>query len=296
MKIIQSFWSRPFFERHQMIQNRIQGGWLDSLSFLGCWALSILQLKKYHYKVSLITDRYGADLLVNRLKFPYDEVLTVYDNMPFLGRNLWAQAKLKAYAIQTMPFLHIDGDVIIFKPFEETLLQSPLVAQSIDVNLEHYHVSMAEVNNYFSYVPEAIVKNYTTDSDLLTSNMGITGGQSLDFFKRYTEEAFRFIAKNEHTLNNINQGKFNMVFEQLLFSCMAKEAGIEVKHYFSKLGISYYELVDYLANYGKENTYFHPVGLFKKDMFINLYVQNLLEETYPDYYTAIEKFVNDHKL
>ena len=51
------------------------------------------------------------------------------DSLNEYDENLWALAKIKAYQTMNVPFLHVDGDVFIWKPFDSKLLASGLIAQ-----------------------------------------------------------------------------------------------------------------------------------------------------------------------
>ncbi len=56
-------------------------GWLRPEFHLMSWALSCLQIKKFHKEVHLYANTSGADLLVNQLKLPYDTVNISHDNL-----------------------------------------------------------------------------------------------------------------------------------------------------------------------------------------------------------------------
>jgi hypothetical protein len=73
------------------------------------WALSCLQLKQYYRYVELYTNNAGYEVLINKLKLPYDEVHLVLNDITF-PPQLWAYPKLYTYSLQSAPFLHIDGD------------------------------------------------------------------------------------------------------------------------------------------------------------------------------------------
>ena len=46
--------------------------------------------------------------------------------------SLWALAKLHTYGQQSEPFLHADGDVYIWEPFDKEFLESGIFAQNIE--------------------------------------------------------------------------------------------------------------------------------------------------------------------
>ena len=127
MKIVQSLWSKPnqglpFSEKNKL-------GWPDRKYNYFSWALSVLQFKQYYDEVELVTDKEGYQLLIDKLGLPYSRVQVLLDDVNDYPPRLWAIGKIYVYNIQEQPFIHADGDVFIWKKFDERFESAPLVAQ-----------------------------------------------------------------------------------------------------------------------------------------------------------------------
>ena len=77
MKIIQSFWSKPFENPFDdSFESRFMGGFPLKRYFIYTWALSILRLKEHFNKIHLVTDDFGKQLMIDALGFPYSTFST----------------------------------------------------------------------------------------------------------------------------------------------------------------------------------------------------------------------------
>jgi hypothetical protein len=120
MIYVQSFWSKPFLNADSNEYNyRISGGFLDKRYFYYCWALSFLSLKYFGQKCLLVTDDLGKYLLVEALGFEYDEVQLEFNALENLSSSYWAIPKLHVYKNMSEPFLHFDGDLILYSGFKD---------------------------------------------------------------------------------------------------------------------------------------------------------------------------------
>ena len=132
MKIIQSFWSQ-----NQINPLESNYGWLSETHNWLSWILSANQLSKF-YKVELYTDQKGYEILIEKLKLPYHKVHIVLDELNHYDKSLWAIPKIKTYSLQNEPFLHIDGDVFIWKEFSKELMNGNLITQNLEATTEYY--------------------------------------------------------------------------------------------------------------------------------------------------------------
>src|SRR6266511_4158572 len=116
---------------HDAIVPFIPGcGWHSSIYHLMSWALSCLQLKSIYKDVYLHCNNNAAKLLIQDLELPYSDFYETHENFALPNINLWALPKIYTYSLQNEPFLHIDGDVFLFKKLPESLLNSELIAQN----------------------------------------------------------------------------------------------------------------------------------------------------------------------
>jgi len=296
LKIVQSFWSVPSFRSSSTIQNRSFGGWPNASYNYFSWSYSCLQFRKFYKDVCLVTDTPGKKLLIDLLELPYTDYSTDLDGLSSYDPDLWAIGKLHAYGLQNAPFIHADGDVIIWDHLGEDLKDSELIVQNEDGDFSFYRDTLSEIDRHFTYVPDVMATSLKKNGGKIRSiNAGIIGGNHMDFFKMYVDEAFAFIEKNKNHLNKIKKGKFNAVFEQYLFRCLSEQYGIKVDSFYKQTVKDYTEFID-LVNIPKKSTYFHPVGLFKKDEFVCRELECRFRMEYPEHYYHIAQLLQKRYL
>jgi hypothetical protein len=282
MRIIQSIWTAnaPDLLHAPM-------GWLAPEYNLMSWAMSCLQLRQQYPEVVLYCDSAGAKLLIDTLQLPYTEVVCVLDSLNIYDPELWALSKIKAYSLQDQPFLHVDGDVYLWKKFEDNLLASDLIAQNKD-QIASFEVTMQELEQALDYFPKEILQERQAKNPIQTYNAGIYGGCDIAFFQEYTRKAFEFVDKNSANLSKIVVSDFNIIFEQYLFYCLAKDqnkpvttllSGIIKDHEYK--GFGEFDKVPF------EKHYLHLLSEYKKSEYMCNELANRLRQDYPVYYYRI---------
>lgn len=288
MKIVHSFWSKPFRQQSNSIQNRSSGGWLNRKYNYMCWAYSCLQFNKFYDRVDLVTDHFGKKLLIDYLGLPYTDCQLELEKINDYHPDLWAIGKLFAYQLQEEPFIHADGDVIIWKKFDKELENASLIAQSQDNDFDFYHDSLNQIFANFKYIAKPIQHFFEKDEKKVYAiNAGLIGGNNIDFFKSFVQQALKFVHQNEGQLSNIKIGKFNPIYEQYLFRCLAREEKLDINYYYPEKDINYFDFVK-VTEIPKSSQYFHAMGLFKKDKYLNREIEYRFREDYPEYYDRIE--------
>lgn len=294
MKFIHTFWTGPSqLDKRDLIS--MKAGWLSCEYHWMSWALSCLQAKKILGPITLVTDLKGKEILIDKLKLPYDEVSTVLETkLDDYPPQLWALAKIYTYSIQKEPFLHLDGDVFFWKKPDAELLSSPLIAQNLDVNLQIYRVALNEVNEQFACIPSLFAKEKYEHTNLYASNAGLLGGSAPGFFDDYAAAAFGFINENKQYLHKVNTGNLNFIFEQYLFYALAAQKAIPVSYY--KRPVNNPVFKDYIKFEDfPEVDMIHPVGGFKKYPHVCQHVAKKLRNDYPEYYYRVIEMVRDRR-
>jgi len=283
MKIIQSFWSRGHVDLL-----KFNAGWYAPEYHLMGWALSCLQLKRYYKNVILYTDDIAAKMLIDILELPYSDAICNMDNIDNYHTQLWALPKINTYALQTTPFLHVDGDVFIWEPFDETLLNGNLIAQNMEFATSFYENTMLSLETHLTYMPNEITLERNENNTIYAYNAGILGGSDIDFFRLYTQKAKEFIDKNTCDLDKINIGSFNIFFEQYLFYCLAKHHNKQVKLLLSDL-IPDNEYIGFgdFNEIPHNKKYLHLIGTYKRHKSVCEQMANRLRLDYPEYYYRI---------
>ncbi|TRX04172.1 DUF6734 family protein [Flavobacterium gawalongense] len=285
-KIIQTFWL-PKDNENPLLNT---GGFVCPEIHYMSWAFSCLQLKKFYSDVELHTNQAGKEILIDLLGLPYTKVHLSLETefMQNLLPDMWAYAKIHSYSLQKDPFLHVDGDVFIWKAFETELMQSPLIAQNLEDNLTIYHHSLDAIKKHANYIPDWI----NLDSEHPKAyNAGIIGGTAISFFKEYIDLAFEFYKKNKSILENIKNidTNINTIPEQLLFYVLSKSKNIKINCFSTKnvnTASDFEEFVDF-SSIPQEKQYFHLLGGFKRNKTMNDFVSFILKQEYPDYWKKI---------
>jgi hypothetical protein len=289
MKIVHSYWSKPGLANKNAIDKN-HGGWLHKKYYYFSWALSCLKFKEIYGNIELVTDKPGYALLVEKLKLPYTSIKVELDILNDYHEKLWAIGKLHAYRIQEEPFLHVDGDVFIWDRFGKSIETASLAAQHREADYAHYKDAYNDLNSYFNYIPEIITDDYQKYGKIDASNAGVFGGSDLDFFQEYVKEAFDFIQRNKTSLENekVFGSRFAIMYEQYLFSCMARKKQLKINYLFPDNSIDYKQLSDFKNKY-TSTKYTHIIDVRKKLNSYCFELENVLRAEYPGYYYKIIK-------
>lgn len=296
MRVIHSMWSKPTFKFQNLnMTDRGKGGWLDKKYNYMSWALSCLQFKKFYSQVELYTDKAGYELLINKLKLPYSNVQVVLDDLNNYHTDLWALGKIYTYGKQNEPFIHADGDVYIWERFPDNLEKAELVAQNIERHYKYYDDVLLQLEQNFHYIPKAINESKKKNQGIIGVNAGLLGGNSLDFFLDYSKQAFEFVDKNIGSLDKVDIGAFNAIFEQCLFYGLAEQQGKNIQCYLQNINATFNGLSQF-TDVPTKRKYIHPIGNNKKHKyFCDLLALKLLTE-YPDYYFRIIDLLRNHQI
>lgn len=301
MKIIQSFWTKPFAQSYTGDRdNRPDGGWLNQSYYFMSWVFSFWQLSKKYPVIELVTDRKGKELLVDLLELPYSKVHVKLDDLNEYPAELWALGKMYSYALQEEPFLHVDSDFFIWDRFPESAEQSPLVAQHKEFGYQFYQELFTNVKNNFEYIPSSITRYASFYKIVNAYNLGVTGGTDVSFFKEFSKQAFYFIDINIDKLHKIQAGLFNTFYEQVLFCSVAHEKNINV---FTLLNsedecITVWEAqgLDRFVRAPRKAYFIHLYGYCKRDQRYCYVLENKVKKEYPRQHARIKKIFDERKV
>jgi hypothetical protein len=279
MRIIQTLWLPNTHENPMSFT----GGWLSPEYHWLSWTLSVLQLRKFYDEVELFTTKAGKEVLINQLNLPYTKVHEVLDDAD-IPPSAWALSKIITYSLQNEPFLHIDGDVFIWKPFEENLLQSPLIAQNQEYDFAFYHEYIHNAQSQAKYLPDVLRKEIK--KPLITYNAGIFGGNNLEFIKRYASIATDFV-RNNPTPPQEQSSEYCMFFEQCIFSILVQDTQKSVNTFFEEVVDNELYKGMGLADFWETphlNSYIHLMGMSKKNRMMLKKMLCKIRKDYPEHY------------
>lgn len=299
MKIVQSFWTKPFLQSKIPLKGaRLNGGWPERKYNYYSIALSYHHLRRHYPQMELVTDQVGKEIIIDKLGLAYDQVTLELDTLADYEPGLWALGKIHAYRLQKAPFLHIDNDIYIWKPFDSDVSEASLVAQNREVSTPHYTATFADICKYFPYVPDYL-RAIQDETFIPCVNAGVLGGRNVAFYQEYTKEVFDFVDRNhDYILGNIeqfNSAFVNVVFEQVIFYALSKAAGIDISYMFpsandNPVGIGY------LHEKHLHNGYAHSLGIYKNMRMVYTLVAHELRECYPESYNRINYLLSISEL
>jgi hypothetical protein len=295
MKIIQSFWSKPFFKENDDLNARFKGGWLSANFFFYSCLLSCLKFKQNYGEVSLYTDDLGKELLLDKLEIPYSKVFLDLNSLQNYPAELWALGKILTYSLQETPFIHADTDVFVWDKFPEQFLKADLLAQNFEYNFPKYAAVLEVALQEFQNFSKDSFPLYSQTKDVFAFNAGIIGGNNTSFFKEFKTKVFQIIDDNRNTLSRIDLGPFNMVYEQMLGFEMAHEQQIEVSFLRSKMNESFSNVMKFHLVPIKEN-YIHTVGYAKKTIEMCEQLKYRLKYEFPLEYEKLNQNLIKHDL
>ncbi len=299
MRIIQSFWTKPFLDRKGTGEgNRWNGGWPHRKLNYFSWALSCLLLRSQYKDVELVTDERGKDILIGQLQLPYSKTTTVLNMLANRNGALWALGKIYAYGLQKEPFLHVDNDVFIERPFSRRIVTAGLAAQNVQLRTPHYSDTFRKVTALFQHIPGYLAA-LSGQSIVPCCNAGILGGNDIPFFQAYLKEVHAFLDNNaaaiDGSLHTMNAGYFNVIYEQVLFYALAQSLNKKITYLFPKAEDIPAE-VGFFQAAGKNSHFVHCFGNYKKFPAVYLFMEDMLKQRFPKYYDRIENLIATFEL
>jgi len=304
MKIIQSLWTRPL--ELDVQRGRVAGGWPSWDLYWASWVLSAWQAHLTHGTVDLVTDRVGAQILVEELALPFRHVSLALDDIPRdVHPALWAYGKVIAYEEHAKRgdtsggFMHIDSDVYLWKPLPQRVTRSAIAAQHYEWAPHYppfhdiYTRPRQTMRALMKHVPEAWTPYAEEDHAI---NMGIFGGHDLDTIAEYCRQVRAFVEHPDNRpgwraiadsgrgdLGTRNVGWSNMLIEQQTAYCVARQHDVAMTMLFEK------DVMDRIDAVGNDLGYTHVMGYKKKpatDEFIQRF-ERRVRNTYPDAWARI---------
>ncbi|MEM1337013.1 MAG: DUF6734 family protein [Bacteroidota bacterium] len=287
MKIVHSYWSKPGKISRTGFTEKTSGGWRHKKYELMSWALSCLTFKRFYPNIELVTDIDGKKLLIDQLRLPYTSIRIVLDQLNKYPQQLWAVGKLFAYSLQDEPFIHVDNDIYIWKRFKPKIEKAALVAQHVDHDETHYNFAMDHLKEHNIQIPLVLTRDLAIHKRFNSSNAGIIGGNDIIFFKEYVEKAFHFIDTQLEKISKTVVGSlYAIIYEQYLYSALARKNNIKIHHLFRREEIKSLDLVNFMNKYGNTKyVHLYSFSKFSLEYCRNLEHQLLLE--YPEYHNRI---------
>lgn len=296
--IYQSFWMKPYFEDTDggtslRAEGRKLGGFPNEKYFYMSWTLSILKLREFYKNVTLLCDSPAQQMLVEELRLPYTDVVCCFDNLNSYPPSLWAVGKIFAYQQARAPFIHVDGDVLIWEKLPSLAGGPKLLFQYYEFD-DSYAGVLQTLSENFRYMPPVMVDFMNSKRSTVSINAGILGSNDPEFVQEYTEAALRFIDLNRDLLHLVDTQGFNMVFEQMLCYLLAEKRNLELCPYFPYDRDNIPEQaprINAFIDVPSKAKYIHLMGDFKRRKFECYQLEQRLRYEYPQHHKKVLELV-----
>jgi len=241
MRAVWSFWSEPFRRGRGHSWREPRHHWL-------AWALSVTLARRHFDALQLVTDAFGKRMLIDELGLPFDEVATDLDALCEVDPDWWALGKLKAYSLQTEPFVHLDADVFLWKPLPTRLTHAPVFAQCPERHgLGDSWGRIVAIARAFERSGARLPVEWTFASSRVADgfreeNCGIVGGARADFLRHYALTALRLVLEPANAAAWAELpagGEDNMIVEQFLLAACADYHAINPRSAFRGIEMRY---------------------------------------------------------
>ncbi|HPC09473.1 MAG TPA: hypothetical protein PLN85_00165 [archaeon] len=257
--------------------------------------LSYLTIKKLYGNVEIYSNKLAYDKILKYI--PYDNNIIIDENNNINSYNYlneWDFFKFNVYEKQKEPFIHIEGDVFIFKDLLSEYINNKTydgIVQSIETskslfynNFYFSNIDMLEKHDFID--KKKIEKSYEKYSQIISYNCGVVGFRNMEFFNEYLLNVKKMIDLiNKGILKIKNQSNY---IEQFTLYSLSQ-----------KLNKKIYEVLPEsdILKYGYNQTgnmhgYTHLLGKNKYVGSFIVLIRNKIIKNFPKYKKNIEMFEN----
>jgi hypothetical protein len=219
LKALYSFWSKPLRENISRCKSE--------RNFALMFIYSMLWASKWFEKVEMNTDNYGYNIFKHfesdRIKIK--NTLNIFDHLD--SYLFWAYPKIYSLTLQDEPFVHLDGDIFIFRRLPQELFSGDFAFQNLETT--YYQRTYSDlVNHYDNFCPN---KPIEWDNNLKSAvNCGIMYFKDPSLAKAFHDNCYKhfinldddFLFKLKNKLENIIKVTYityPLLYEQYYLNC-----------------------------------------------------------------------------
>lgn len=238
MKIVFTYWSQ---------------GKLDSNSFFKeLAAVSNFFAQKHGYETVLYTDDLGESLLY---KINYNNIIRLPDYyLNKFPKDIWNMGKLLTTSLIKEPFIHLDFDLLLYKPIQKEILNK-------DIVFFHEEIWMDKMLCDTSFVIKKHPKNLKHKS-FRSYNCAMFGGQNYELFNTAAKEICDFVIENSIFLEKMSKQqselqKKGLVKNQLYLPNLVEQLWLpnllknntNIETILHNTDLDKYQSINYIENY-----------------------------------------------
>jgi len=219
MKALYTFWSKPLKENISRCKSE--------KNFVLMFVYSMLWSSKWFDKVEMNTDNYGYNIFkyFESDKIRIKNTLNEFNDLD--AYLFWAYPKLYSLTLQDEPFIHIDGDIFIFRKLKNELFEADFGFQNRETT--YYERTYNRLINFYD-------KNYNDKPKEWNNNLNSAINCGLMYFKDHNlakifhenikkhfidiDKDFLFRLKKElQEIINTTYITYPLLFEQYYLNC-----------------------------------------------------------------------------
>jgi hypothetical protein len=219
MKALYTFWSKPIKENIARCKNE--------KNFIMMFVYSMLWSSKWFDKVEMNTDDYGFNIFkyFESDKIKIKNTLNIFEDLD--SYLFWAYPKIYSLSLQNESFIHIDGDIFIFRKLKDQLFRGDFGFQNLEKT--YYQRTYGKLIRF--YDENSKDKPLEWDSNLNSAiNCGLMYFKDPNVAKIFHENVKKyfidinkdFILKLKKQLQetiNITYVTYPLLFEQYYLNC-----------------------------------------------------------------------------
>ena len=200
-------------------------GFNSEQALIECFTLSLHYSKKWFKEVHLVTDLKGK-ALVEKWGLEFDHINTDLETvMDGVYWNHWSLGKIYACKIQDVPFVHIDNDVILFKPLPKNFLKADVGFQNIETeDQEHWYKLLLEhAGREYTDRPE-----WFDCTKFKAYNCGLILFNRLDFIDDWWQSSINYLEFLDSSNFDYNHHLSCLIYEQFCVYSLCAYHGCNV--------------------------------------------------------------------
>lgn len=295
MQYIHSIWSTP--SKNNNFNIDVDNNF--ALKNFHSYLLSALLIKKHGYKIDLYCDKYSHEIYS---LIPYNNINVVDYENDGIDSKFWIWGKVKTQSLVKEPYVHVDGDVFLFRDIINNKLlngEYKCVVQNIE-NEETigYNTYTNLYKNSYDFFNDIYIDiNFKIDKyNLNAYNCGVVGFSDLKLRDEYLNLVKNVLQKLTQSDVFYNKSKYNGMFlvsEQSLLLYVLKENNIKP-----------YEIIPYQImarnndwhSYATNIGYVHMWGYSKYRPWVVDKIKNKIKKFFPEYQYVLEEFDRRYKI
>lgn len=218
-RAVYSLWTTPMEGQHV--------GFNTEEALINCFKLSLHYTKQWFKEVHLVTDVKGKEL-VEKHGLKFDNINTDLEEvMKGVYKNHWSLGKIYACKIQDKPFMHIDIDVILFKPLPESFLKAEAGFQNYEgENYSFIYLNLIQhCKENIDKVPKWFIPKFSA------YNCGLISFNKLDILKEWWESSLNHVKLLDDTKYTFTKTDAppSLLYEQVFIYYLCKHYKYNVK-------------------------------------------------------------------